>query len=136
MRPRLASLTFVSHVRLPHLKLLLKLRERCEGCPQVTDLLALRARHAMQFWELGDARALVLTTIEESPSGLSLLVYGTVGHGIIRQMKQVVADLKLIAAQFGCASVTGRPARKGWSRTRLDQLGFRPTADLMTLELT
>lgn len=132
MRPKLQLLQHVGKVKPRHLDLLAKLCKRPDA-PALFDLLYDRDRNLLQFWDTGEA--VVLTQITTAPAGPSLLVYGVTGRAIIKNMAEVVADLRTIAREYGCRSVSGRPTRSGWNRAGLEALGFRPENDLMVLEI-
>lgn len=135
MRPSLHTLDFVGKVKPRHLDLLVKLRAKCPESPPVLDLIFERDRNLISFWDV-DKTGLVLTQIAIVNTVRSLLVYATVGRGIVKRMPEIVEDLKVIAKEYGCSEVSARPTRKGWSRVHADKLGFVPRGDLMVLEIS
>jgi hypothetical protein len=78
--------------------------------------------------------ALVLIQTMDWPAGRELLIYGTAGRGILKQVDAIVADLKVLAKHKGCSMIGAMGNPIGWSRIG-PRLGFKPVATHYVMEL-
>lgn len=117
-----------------------QVRRLCEAVPfgfEPEDLFKAEVAGLKQLWRLEqeDYSGLVVTEIAIHPKGKELVVWGIVGHGLIKAAREIFSDCKDFGISQNCKWITFRGTRPALQRIYEKTVGMKTLEKLYVMEL-